>query len=111
MNQGGMDCTSHYGGYHMSGRGMRRLTVFVGEQSPREVDLGQFHKEYISFGRSPDNDLVLPSPNVSKHHGTVFLQYFFRTSLMEKTGDGKGRRAFDRKRAAVRRSLKSRQRI
>ena len=56
MNQGGMDCTSHYGGYHMSGRGMRRLTVFVGEQSPREVDLGQFHKEYISFGRSPDND-------------------------------------------------------
>ena len=69
MNQGGMDCTSHYGGYHMSGRGMRRLTVFVGEQSPREVDLGQFHKEYISFGRSPDNDLVLPSPNVSKHHG------------------------------------------
>ena len=69
MNQGGMDCTSHYGGYHTRGRGMRRLTVFVGEQPPREVDLGQFHKEYISFGRSPDNDLVLPSPNVSKHHG------------------------------------------
>lgn len=75
MNQGGMDCTSHYGGYHMSGRGMRRLTVFVGEQSPREVDLGQFHKEYISFGRSPDNDLVLPSPNVSKHHGLADGQW------------------------------------
>ena len=65
MNQGGMDCTSHYGGYHMSGRGMRRLTVFVGEQSPREVDLGQFHNGVYVEDLNSTNGLLFNGTRVA----------------------------------------------
>ena len=69
MSRGGMDQTGYYHGPEAGQRGIYRLTIFVGMEPPQEVDLRAFQKEYISFGRYPDNDLVLPSPNVSKHHG------------------------------------------
>lgn len=71
MNRDEMDRTYYYREKRNNngGRGIYRMTIFVGTLPPREVDLREFGKEFISFGRYQDNDLVLQSPNVSKHHG------------------------------------------
>lgn len=66
---GGMDRTYYYREQRRGGRSVYCMTIFVGMQPPIEVDLRQYRKEFVSFGRYPDNDLVLQSPNVSKHHG------------------------------------------
>lgn len=49
------------------------LSIFDGLQPPRQVELASYGKQKISFGRSPDNDLVLTSPVVSRHHGHMML--------------------------------------
>ena len=69
MNREGMDRTYYYREQRRGGRSVYCMTIFVGMQPPIEVDLRQYRKEFVSFGRYPDNDLVLQSPNVSKHHG------------------------------------------
>ncbi len=47
------------------------LTVFDGSKKELEINLGQFRKDELSFGRAEDNDIVVPSAGkvVSRHHG------------------------------------------
>ena len=49
------------------------LSIFDGLQPPRQVELTGYGGRQISFGRSSDNDLVLTSPVVSRHHGVLML--------------------------------------
>ena len=51
------------------------LTIFDGERSPYEVRLSNFDKEIISFGRAEDNDIVLNSIFVSRHHGVIYMDH------------------------------------
>lgn len=50
------------------------VTVFIGREAPLSFDLEQYHKKTLSFGRGEDNDIVIPSKFVSKHHGTFVKQ-------------------------------------
>lgn len=45
------------------------LTVFVGSEPPKAIDLEQFDQDMIWFGRSERNDIVLRSKIVSSVHG------------------------------------------
>ncbi len=45
------------------------ISIFDGEEQPYFVDLRSFQKQQVMFGRSPDNDIVLHSALVSRHHG------------------------------------------
>lgn len=45
------------------------LTIFDGNARPRTIDLMEFGKSYVYFGRDPRNDIVLTSPLVSAEHG------------------------------------------
>ncbi len=45
------------------------VTIFDGNQRPRQYDLALFHKEVVSFGRDRNNDIQLTSKYVSSHHG------------------------------------------
>lgn len=45
------------------------ITIFDGSRIPANISLGSFHKEHITFGRDPHNDIVLTSPIVSAQHG------------------------------------------
>ncbi len=36
-----------------------QITIYYGNQNLGSYDLEQFHKEVVSFGRQPDNDIVL----------------------------------------------------
>lgn len=45
------------------------LSIFDGEEQPYFVDLRQFQKQFVTFGRSPENDIVLKSELVSRQHG------------------------------------------
>ena len=45
------------------------ISIFDGEETPYFVDLRSFRKSYVTFGRSPDNDIVLKSAFVSRKHG------------------------------------------
>lgn len=55
------------------GRG-QFITVFDGPRPPFVVDLGEWAGETVSFGRQEDNDIVLRSPLVSRHHGRFSLR-------------------------------------
>ena len=46
------------------------LVIFDGNE-PRCLDLDWFPQHVISFGRAPENDVVLPSPLVSRRHGCL----------------------------------------
>ena len=45
------------------------LTVFTGNDPPFSVNLEEYKKRKITFGRSSGNDLVLRSQIVSSSHG------------------------------------------
>ena len=45
------------------------VTIFDGSQEGRVVRLSEFNKDYISFGRSADNAIIMQSRLISKHHG------------------------------------------
>lgn len=45
------------------------LTILDGPERELIVNLASYGKETVSFGRNPDNDIVLTSNIVSKHHG------------------------------------------
>lgn len=49
------------------------IIIFDGANPPRSFDLRVFFKNVVTFGRSPDNDIVLTSKYVSKHHGQFEL--------------------------------------
>ena len=49
------------------------MTVFDGQEKPRSIKLDSFHKNVITFGRNPGNDIVLKSMLVSGDHGRFRL--------------------------------------
>lgn len=49
------------------------ISVFDGKEQPYFVDLRSFKKRYVTFGRNPDNDIVLKSALVSRKHGYFTL--------------------------------------
>ena len=49
------------------------IYIFDGAELPQKVDLKSFHRPFVSFGRGQDNDIVLKSKYVSKHHGRHHL--------------------------------------
>ena len=50
------------------------VTIFDGIQTPATYLLNSFGKAQITFGRAPNNDLVLYSPIVSSLHGRFIFQ-------------------------------------
>lgn len=50
-----------------------QIAIYYGDRNLGSYDLEQFHKEVISFGRQPDNDIVLDYDFISRVHG-VFYQ-------------------------------------
>ena len=49
------------------------MTVFDGQEKPRTIKLDSFHKNVITFGRNPGNDIVMKSMLVSGDHGRFRL--------------------------------------
>lgn len=47
------------------------LTVMIGEQKPYDVELSEYNKALVTFGRNPGNDLVIDSPIASGSHGAL----------------------------------------
>ena len=47
------------------------LTVVIGEKKPYDIDLNEYGKALITFGRSPDNDIRLDSAITSAYHGAL----------------------------------------
>ncbi|MBQ6897699.1 MAG: FHA domain-containing protein [Clostridia bacterium] len=45
------------------------VSVFDGNNKPVRIELTSFRKQVVTFGREGDNDIVLSSPLVSRHHG------------------------------------------
>lgn len=45
------------------------VTIFDGSETPRTVNLSEYDKNFIYFGRDPKNDIVLSSHLVSAEHG------------------------------------------
>lgn len=50
------------------------INIFDGEKSPYVVDLKSFSKNKITFGKSEDNDIVLTSSLISRHHGYFLIE-------------------------------------
>lgn len=50
------------------------VTILDGSTNDIILDLSSFQKERITFGRAEDNDIVLTSSVVSKHHGSFRYQ-------------------------------------
>ena len=50
------------------------LTIFDGSDIPRHIDLLDYNKEKITFGRNPTNDIVLKSSIVSGNHGYFIIK-------------------------------------
>ncbi len=46
-----------------------KVTIFDGAEPPRSIDLSQFGKTNIYFGRGANNDIILKSRLVSSEHG------------------------------------------
>ena len=44
------------------------VTIFDGNIAPHTIQLGEFGKNFIYFGRDPKNDIVLTSHLVSSEH-------------------------------------------
>lgn len=51
-----------------------QVTVFDATNKPYSVTLSRQGKTYLTFGRSPENDIVLVSHLVSRNHGRIILQ-------------------------------------
>lgn len=49
------------------------VSVFDGNREPVKVELASFNKQVVTFGREGDNDIVLSSPLVSRHHGRFYF--------------------------------------
>jgi ABC-type multidrug transport system ATPase subunit len=49
------------------------ITIFDGEKTPKNIDLMDFGKNEITIGRAADNDIVLDSQLVSKHHAKFVI--------------------------------------
>lgn len=47
------------------------LTVFIGSDQTLEIDINAFEKKEIFFGRSKENDIVIPSMIISSQHGWI----------------------------------------
>ena len=45
------------------------VTIFDGRETPRTVNLSEYGKNFIYFGRDPKNDIILSSRLVSAEHG------------------------------------------
>ena len=45
------------------------LTIMIGDKKPYDLDLSDYNKEVLSFGREQGNDIVIDSPIVSGFHG------------------------------------------
>lgn len=45
------------------------VTIFDAGETPRTIDLSEYSKNFIYFGRNPKNDIVLSSHLVSAEHG------------------------------------------
>ncbi len=45
------------------------LSIFDSGKPPFTIDLGSFRKPCVTFGRLPDNDIVLQSELISRNHG------------------------------------------
>ena len=55
------------------------LTVMIGDQKPYELPLTDIEaRGHLSFGRHPQNDIVIPSPIVSNTHG----QFVYRNETL-----------------------------
>ena len=65
-----MDDTTWFAGEssYSSSAGMA-VTIFEGNERPKTVQLNNFRKQYVTFGRDPRSDIVLKSPLVSHEHG------------------------------------------
>ena len=50
------------------------VTVIDGAKSPRRIDLRDFHKSVITFGRGEHNDIVFESNIASRRHGQFKIQ-------------------------------------
>lgn len=50
-----------------------KLVIVDGSEEPKEVRLREFGKRNITFGRDEDNDIVLKSRFVSRHHGIFHI--------------------------------------
>ncbi len=48
------------------------VSVFDGNNKPLRIELASFRKQVVTFGREGDNDIVLSSPLVSRHHGRFY---------------------------------------
>ena len=45
------------------------LTIMIGDKKPYDVDLSDYNKAAVNFGREQGNDIVIDSPIVSGFHG------------------------------------------
>ena len=54
--------------------GFMSLTIMDGSDKPKHIDLLEFKKEKISFGRNPSNDIVIKSSIVSGNHGYLLVK-------------------------------------
>ena len=55
------------------------VTIFDGTAAPRTIQLNEFGKNFIYFGRDPKNDIVLTSHLVSGEHGRFVCKGGFWT--------------------------------
>lgn len=54
---------------------VNQYSVFIiGNGTSRNVNLNEFGKKVITFGRSEDNDIVLSSPIISSKHGAFIIE-------------------------------------
>ncbi len=49
------------------------LTILDGSENDLTLNLADFNKDFVTFGRTPDNDLPISNNLVSRHHG--YFQY------------------------------------
>lgn len=50
------------------------LTILIGSDQTLEIDIETFEKKKISFGRSEENDIVIPSMIISAQHGWIHYE-------------------------------------
>ena len=50
------------------------VTIFDETNQPNKIDLREFNKNVITFGRNDDNDIVINSPIVGRNHGHFKIQ-------------------------------------
>ena len=53
---------------------MKSIVIYYGNQKSESYNLEQFQKEVVSFGRQPDNDIVLDLEFVSRIHCVFYME-------------------------------------